>query len=185
MSRVIKFRAFDKISKSMSPEFSLFGEFTLIGAVFAWLDHVRGLPDGTSGLTCLNDIEIIQFTGLNDKNGVEIYEGDLLNIYFTSSNGEWIHDCIYRASIGNLGDIQFEFVNLLWFDGGKNQYPSSTTLCQRYSSLDYEYKDQQIALKIPDSWQENHFHGKKWKGNDKSFYFEVIGNIYQNPELLK
>lgn len=126
-----------------------------------------------------------QFTGLRDKNGVNIFCGDLLNIFFTSNDGEHIHDCVYRASVGQLGDIQFNFVKLLWEDMGHNQYPSSTTLCARYDTLDYEYEGNQLKLKVPDSWGENHLHRHKWKANDKSFYFEVIGNAHQHPHLLE
>lgn len=130
-------------------------------------------------------VKLMQCAGLKDKNGTEIYDGDLLNIFFTSGDGEYIHDCIYKAEKGGLGGVQFRFVGLMWSCHAHNQYPSSTTLCEKYESLDYEYEGNEIKLKVPDSWGENHLHGNRWKQNDKSFYFEIIGNIYENPELLE
>lgn len=168
--REIKFRAFDTTSRKMYLQEQI-EKYTLEQL------HRIGFGDDYT--------KFMQYTGLKDKNGVEIYEGCLLNIFFTSGNGEFIHDCIYKVEIGALSDIQFKFVRLLWVDGGHNQYPSSTTLCARYDSLDYEYENNQVKLKIPDSWGENRLHGNQWKCNDKSFYFKVIGNIYENPELLE
>ena len=156
----------------------------------AWHKEAREYCEGTTAnmFRWLEDgkpIILEQYTGLKDKNGVEIYDGDLLNVFFTSSNGEHIHDCIYSATKGALGNIQFAFVGLLWSCYGHNQYPSSAILCERHESLDYEHEENEIKLKVPDSWGENHLHGNRWKQNDKSFYFEVIGNIYENPELLE
>ena len=82
-----------------------------------------------SNLFFKQDLEVIckrQFTGLKDKSGVEIYEGDIATLDGIT------FECIYSAPC-------FEMYNL---DGDPSEL------------LDWSY-------------------------------FEVIGNIHENPELLK
>lgn len=76
------------------------------------------------------DIELLQYTGLKDKNGIEIYEG-----YIVECEGEI---CI-----------------VVWND----YYLAYTLYCK-----DFGYDN---------------------LGDFESKYLEVIGNIYENPELLE
>lgn len=84
MSREIKFRAFDKIKKQMHSVNSIWG--------FTNIDHIT-VPNKGSIDTLFNNFELMKFTGLTDKNGVDVYEGDVLK--WISATGEIFHNVVY------------------------------------------------------------------------------------------
>lgn len=149
--RDIKFRAWDKKSKTMV----MFGDSTLSNTGGFWniesgdnrevycLEFTAVLGECNSGAGYfhhdfaeqLTDYELMQYTGLKDKNGTEIYEGDICS--FTTKDGDK-----YIIKMHTLD--KFHFWNEVYF----NMVDKNEVLLENNP-------------------------------------YEVIGNIYENPELLK
>ena len=119
MKREIKFRAWIPNTGWLAEGFSIAMDGT------EWYDD-----NGHSWPVC--DLEVMQFTGLQDKNGKEIYEGDIVT---TGTDKAMI--------VG-------------W--------------SERHASFVIER----------DGWMFGHYFGEAFESNE----CEVIGNIYENPELL-
>lgn len=96
--------------------------------------------DGVAGEWIVNnDLSLMQSTGLTDKNGKEIFEGDIVKV--------------------TDGDERTNFP-----DGGIG------TICG-LDEIFMWYIDGQVHNGLFDISQE--------------YYIEVVGNIYENPELVK
>lgn len=107
-----------------------------------------------------NDLNLMQSTGLKDKNGQEIFEGDVLKF-----NDEWDEYCHEGYVDGSVEGINFVEVvsGEACFEFGKTKYPES--------SLFIRMEDEHLTF------------SELIKSRD--FEFEIISNIYENPELLE
>lgn len=126
--KTIKFRAWDRKNKEMV-YLELKKSF-----VDVYLEGMKQdgstLDERKEGLT-----PWMQFTNLLDKNGKEIYEGDIL-----------------RSKMGNR-----EFIGTMYFNQEKAQFGFDSEI--------------ETKKNIPDHFE---LHSKP----------EIIGNIYENPDLL-
>jgi len=122
MSRIIEFRAWNKYNNTM---------YSMESVEFAcneiWKLRTLELND---------EFIVMQYTGLKDKNGTKIFEGDIL------SNGDYVAQVVFG-----------EFDGLM-------------------------------------AWHVLINHKKQWALGSGDIlghnpYIEVIGNIYENPELIK
>ena len=123
------------------------------GIEYSTIEIIAEYPNGDWAVREIDDkdIDLIQSTGLKDKNGKLIYEGDIVNVYVSS---EKLYRYQVKFEIGSFmlvsdGEI-FDFPNK-WND---NVYP--------LSQLYFEYENEDYCIE----------------------QLEVIGNVYENPELL-
>lgn len=143
--REIKFRAWNEENKKM----------------FYMSDYLHGI-DLSNQLAILVDsknkaepfytisAELMQYTGLKDKNGKKIYEGDILKYYPYS----------------NLGHIKKFSINpVVWgATGDSDGYAHG-------KHYEWTVGDDSLADVADSKYPE-------------VAYCEVVGNIYENPELL-
>ncbi len=127
--RDIKFRVWIKHLKKMSNLIELYCD----GGALAG-DHEYPLDK--------NDIEVMQFSGLKDKEGVEIYEGDIIKSFHFTDHDDVMHFLEFKIKWSE----KFGGWVVVRGDGSEMQL-----------------------------W----VYSKSLDG-----YFYVIGNIYENPELL-
>jgi uncharacterized phage protein (TIGR01671 family) len=134
-NRIIKFRAWDKKNKEMFyyPKWAFIHD----GNVLYFAQNNDSYVDESDNRT---DLDLMQFTGLYDKNGKGIYEGDIVKWGVGS----------YPISFGWGDDNESYGESYGWLLG-------SSIISQSSSASALQFNNEA----------------------------EVIGNIYENPELLK
>lgn len=135
------------------------------------LHHVDGLYFDSKEVQYIDEVGITRFikfkntilmqsTGLHDKNGKEIYEGDVLKF-----NDEWNDYCYEGYVDGSIEGINYVEIERekTCFTFGKFETSDSSLL--------YFMRDECLSFEELIT--------------DKEFEFEIVGNIYENPELLE
>ncbi|MGK5512341.1 YopX family protein [Brevibacillus formosus] len=130
--REIKFRAWDRKQSKMVD-----------------MNHLRHHASGFRLLDEDREYEFMQFTGLRDKNGKEIYEGDIVKTH----------------NQNNI--VQYEQSSFMLVGLHEDKYERT------YAHL----RDYLIDITI------SNIEGSKYDGI--TIKLEVIGNVYENPELLE
>jgi uncharacterized phage protein (TIGR01671 family) len=158
--REIKFRAWDGENKTVRQVEEL--SFEKDGSIHGLLSKERGKDVGRVYLGqptmvdvgnknhpegWLDDYPLMQYTGLKDKTGREIYEGDIVR---------------YETEDGDVWTAQ-----IIWDTGEENIFISG-------------FKAQPIHDITDEIYDDNGNPPLGWTGE-----IEVIGNIYENPELLE
>lgn len=144
--RPIKFRAWDKIHKEM-----LYDVLEIEQGGFSFkteLEETRPINKG-------RDFVWQQFTGLLDKNGKEIYEGDILKTQI----GKYVWHYQARCYTEFDGNIY-----------GDTVYRNFRSVENEYSENDYEFGEFYV--------------NDKTRKHLNDGYLEIIGNIYENKDLL-
>lgn len=115
--------------------------------------------DGVSGIEV--DFDTIgQYTGLMDKNGVKVFEGDI------------VRDITERYI-----SKEKKFFGIAVVKFGKHEVQSEDPFC--YGDAYGWYFDGNTVRETPIQ-----YYGYNEYERDERYQFEVVGNIYDNPELL-
>ena len=134
MNRDIKFRVWDVVNKRIL-------DYADIMTLPMW-EVFPGTPEQ-------RPFNVMQYTGLKDKNGKEIYEGDILKQVKKSSK----EGCESSSYDKNNFEVVFKYGSF-WL-----QRPYDDSVYIR----DFPNIDEFVGFEC----------------------FEIVGNIYENPELLE
>jgi uncharacterized phage protein (TIGR01671 family) len=136
MNREIKFRGWHTVANKMfSAEEMAEDQLTLLPT--GPFINVNGTSTKLSTIFPSDKFIPLQYTGLKDKNGIEIYEGDIVDLHPDQNDKLWHRKIVWDTAAFHCVQIHGKATHPLYFN--------------------------------------KHMTDREWV---------VIGNIYQNPDLL-
>lgn len=171
--REIKFRAWLNKDKKMVEVYRIDFNYCIIAHEAVRPHEPKGAYNVQSSI--IDFKHLMQFTGLKDKNGKEIYEGDIFDTYVGSNDFPVHKKIIIEMAFGQWGYFEPHYkVGENWVGTYMERECSKIN-----GGIGYIWNP---LINFPMS------EGVLLASNPKKeeyIYIEVIGNIYENPELLK
>jgi uncharacterized phage protein (TIGR01671 family) len=173
--REIKFRAWDKETKTMiSDEWIQTLDLKGDGS---WTSYLGGgmkqyLTQKQSDKK-ITDCVLLQYTGLKDENGKEIYEGDIFKaqVNWLSKETDKLEE--HDIFIGQILFCNFEWVfnGIVFAEDG-----------EKINTIQLPFSEYRTGYSWGNGIEKWH---STFTSKERFTEFEVIGNIYENKELLK
>jgi uncharacterized phage protein (TIGR01671 family) len=147
--RSIKFRAWDKERKEMCLPLGLSFLFETENGIRAEVPETNKESQELFRDIFPENLELMQFTGLKDKNGNGVYEGDIVKAHEVIPSTNEL-----QRQIQGVDAVQLDFIGQVEWDN---------------EGADYQVTDGKIIRGL---------------GMERQV-LEIIGNVYENPDLLQ
>ena len=161
--REILFRGKRKDNGEWIEGFAIFADNKAFILNNAKVEFIKGYNENRLNFVLIEVIPetVGQYTGLTDKNGKKIFEGDIIryadlddyNCYLESIDNPEVYDKIYLGNIWKIGEVVY---------GIKVGYPA-------FDLNKHNFETNGLS-ELSESGQH---------------FYEVIGNTHDNPELLE